>query len=107
MEKTVELSETKPFHESIVEAISMASSRDMECLATLIKATKIPKGHDNIAAAWNKRRKEMCWGNEDLGVLKALHNQKVVAERKQRIAVTKTFPVNPNENIACDYGDDD
>lgn len=43
----------RPFHETIVEAICRAQRlMEMECLATLIKATKIPKGHDEIIVAW-------------------------------------------------------
>lgn len=63
--------EQRPFHETIVDAIRQASSTQLECLATLIKATKVPKGHDEIIAAW----KAMCWG-KDLGVPASLLKQK-------------------------------
>ncbi|TSC91040.1 MAG: hypothetical protein G01um10142_150 [Parcubacteria group bacterium Gr01-1014_2] len=45
----------RPFHESIVEAIRCASYSDMMCLGMLINETKIPKGHDEILAAWQER----------------------------------------------------
>lgn len=45
----------KPFHESIVDSIQQVSSHDdMTTLGSLIKGTKIPKGHDAIVEAWNK-----------------------------------------------------
>lgn len=68
MQVTREPMSTRPFHETIVKAIRQASSVELECLATLIKATSIPEGHQEIIAAWNQRRKEMCWGTEDLDV---------------------------------------
>lgn len=66
----------RPFHEVVVEVIAVASNAELECLAGIIKATKIPKGHDDIIAAWNTRREEMCWGNVDLGVPADLNLQK-------------------------------
>jgi len=54
----------RPFHETIVEAIERASSSDLQCLATLIKATAIPVGHAKIINAWKKRIVEMAWSNE-------------------------------------------
>ncbi|MDO8579381.1 MAG: hypothetical protein Q7R72_00725 [bacterium] len=73
---------TRPFHETVVETINQASSSDMDCLAPLIKATTIPKGHDEIIVAWNKRRKEMGWGSEDLGVPANLLEQKQTSIKK-------------------------
>ena len=73
----------RPSHETIVEAIRRASSRELECLATLIKATKIPKGHDEIIATWNQRRQEMAWGSVDLGVPVDLLKQKQEAVEKE------------------------
>lgn len=66
----------RPFHEVIVTAICQASSAELQCLTTLIKTTKIPKGHDAIITAWNNRRKAMCWGDEDLGVPASVLEQK-------------------------------
>ena len=68
MPTATEQTATRPFHETIVEAIRCASSANMECLAMIIKATKVPKGHDAIIAAWEERRKAFCWGDEDFGV---------------------------------------
>ncbi len=52
----------RPFHESIVDAIRHASGSELKCLATLIKSTKVPKGHDEIIEAWNERKldDDMC-----------------------------------------------
>ncbi|MBI2482262.1 MAG: hypothetical protein HYV76_01730 [Candidatus Vogelbacteria bacterium] len=73
---------TRPFHETILEAIRQASSTELKCLATLIKATKVPKGHDEIVAVWNERRKAMCWDDEDLGVPANLLEQKQANAKK-------------------------
>lgn len=79
----------RPFHETIVDAIRGASSEELEFLATLIKATDIPKGHDEIIAAWDQRRKGMCWGDEDLGVPADLLEQKQEAAEKERAKAKK------------------
>lgn len=72
----------RPFHETVVDYINQASSAEMDGVALLIKMTKIPAGHDKIIVAWDKRRKEMCWGTEDLGVPAYLHAQKHAAMEK-------------------------
>ena len=81
------MSETKirrPFHETIVEAVHKASDEQMECLAEIIKTTKIPKGHDEIAAAWSQRRSELNWGEDkSLGVRVNLLEQKQEAVEKE------------------------
>lgn len=59
---------TQPFHETIVDAIRLASTTDLECLATLIKETSIPKNHDEIIAVWKQRSEGIGWGDTDLGV---------------------------------------
>lgn len=70
----------RPFHQTVVSAINRVSSTELECLAWLIKATDIPAGHDDIIAAWDKRRRDMLWGAEDLGVTAYLLEQKRTAE---------------------------
>jgi len=55
--KTTEQAATRPFHETVVEAIqrcSSPSSGEILRLFQLIKETKIPKGHDEIIAAIDK-----------------------------------------------------
>ncbi|TSC80072.1 MAG: hypothetical protein G01um101429_276 [Parcubacteria group bacterium Gr01-1014_29] len=75
--QTTEQATKHPFHETIVEVIGRASSRDLECLGALIKATNVPKGHDEIIAAWEKRRQELGWmPRQDLGVPADLLKQK-------------------------------
>lgn len=74
--------DSRPFHESLVDTILRASSAELELLATLIKSTKIPRNHDKIIAAWNQRRKELRWGNVDLGVPASLHEQQEAAAKK-------------------------
>ena len=73
----------RPFHETIIEAISRASSAELVALATLIKITKLPKGHDEIITAWNDRRKKMLWGDTDLGVPANLLEQKQAFVKKK------------------------
>ena len=82
MQTTTEKVATRPFHETIVEAIRRASDTDLLCLATLIKATKVPKGHNEIISAWNERRKALCWGDEDFDVPVSLLEQKQAGVKK-------------------------
>lgn len=56
----------RPFHETVVEAIHRASSAELGCLALLINATRIPKNHDEIIAAWNRRRESIGWEGENV-----------------------------------------
>ena len=73
--------ERKPFHESVVDAIRNASLRsEMRLLATLIRSTNIPRGHEEIAAAWKERCG--CLSMEDPGVLGDLEDQRRWAEAR-------------------------
>ncbi|MEK7596782.1 MAG: hypothetical protein AAB450_01570 [Patescibacteria group bacterium] len=74
----------RPFHETLIDAINQASSAEMDCLAFLIKITKIPRGYDEIIAAWKKRRRAILWGTEDLGVPAYLRAQKLAAMEKSK-----------------------
>lgn len=61
--------ELRPFHETIVDAISQASnSSALACLMALIEATKIPKGHDEIIVALRQRQIKLV-GLSDLGTV--------------------------------------
>ncbi|HNX11149.1 MAG TPA: hypothetical protein PKI61_03330 [bacterium] len=71
----------KPFHEAIISEIGHASISDLVFLAGLLKATKIPKEHDNIIAAWKKRTEEMTC--EDFGVSEDLLEQKKIQKSEQ------------------------
>ena len=74
-----------PLHESIVGAINRASYSDMRCLGTLISETKIPKGHDEISAAWSSRLGELIRETSELAdVLNVLQEQKREAEEKEK-----------------------
>jgi hypothetical protein len=59
------MSETKkrrPFHETIVDHIrEELDVDDLDSFGRLIMATKIPKNHDAIISAWEKR----CRGIDD------------------------------------------
>ncbi|MBI2406212.1 MAG: hypothetical protein HYW56_02660 [Candidatus Harrisonbacteria bacterium] len=65
----------RPFHETIVAAIRRASDEGLECLAPLIRDTKVPEGHDAIISAWNKRCLELGWGDRQFGVPENLREQ--------------------------------
>ncbi len=93
--QTTEQVAKRPFHETIVEAIRHASISDLQCLAVLIKATKIPAGHDEIIAAWNKAAWPGHTLHDDYGVPADLLEQKQEAtekakakEKEQTIAVS-------------------
>ena len=76
------MSERKPFHESIVDAIKEATNRtDMKLLEGLIKRTKIPKNHYAITLAWRQTCGIMGW-QDDHGVSVDLQEQKQEAEAK-------------------------
>ncbi len=78
MQKTEEQTR-RPFHETIVEAISRAPSDDLACLAKLIIATKVPKGHDEIITAWKKRT---VFFIDTFGVSASLLEQKQASAKK-------------------------
>ncbi len=83
--QTTEKPTKRPFHETIVDAIyHIDSSVDFAVLAPLIKATKIPKGHDEIIAAWNDRSNLLGHAGKDLfGVVADLRKQKQEATAKE------------------------
>jgi hypothetical protein len=85
----------RPFHESVIEAINRPSSgktralHRMDCLADLIKTTKIPAGHDEIIEAWKKRCQELSWSEESFGVIADLLEQKREAAKKEKAKAQK------------------
>lgn len=77
------MSEPKPFHEVVVDAILCCSGPKLEFLASIINATKIPKNHDLIINAWRTRSEEMGWDNEDQhGVIAHVSAQKELHQKK-------------------------
>ncbi len=74
----------RPFHETIMDAIAQVNSSDeLNLIATLIMATKIPKGHNEITTAWNQRLQEMGRArHEDRGVPRDLLEQKQEAAQE-------------------------
>ena len=82
----------RPFHKTIIDAIRGASNDDaLMNLGDLIKATKIPKGHDEIIAAWKQRIDRLGSPTifsknlfqKDYGVPADLLEQKQEAEKKK------------------------
>ena len=74
----------KPFHESIVEAISGASAGEMRILASLLRQTKVPNNHDQIIQAWTNRRRDLDLNDGfDQGLVEGLLEEKVEAEAKK------------------------
>lgn len=83
--------ERKPFHESVVDAINRADAAQLSFLGDLIKGTKIPKNHDEIVAAWEKRIQEVgiikglsVYRYCVAGVKASLFEQKAEAEEKAK-----------------------
>ena len=82
------MSARRPFHETIVDQIRDETSDaydDLDVLGRLIMATKIPKNHDAIIAAWKERIKET--DDEDgflASVLADLDVQKQEAAAEER-----------------------
>jgi hypothetical protein len=72
----------KPFHESAVEAIGVASIEEIACIGCLLMITKIPKDHDKIICAWNARCKELDWHKLETEVAEDLLVQKKEAGAK-------------------------
>lgn len=73
--------ELKPFHETIVEAILIATNEELVMLAFQLKRTLVPANHDQIITAWSLRLRQMCWDEEDdLGVPASLLLQRRLAE---------------------------
>ena len=74
----------KPFHESILGALEEVNSpKVMIALGSLIKETKIPKGHDAVISAWvmAMQRNDVT---EDHDVMESITKQKAVAEAKSK-----------------------
>lgn len=80
----------KPFHESVVNIINgvgtdkapFTNYEMMRVLAVLLKATKIPKGHDQIIEAW-KAQSQRFGLNDDLGVVGSILAQQKTAEEAE------------------------
>jgi len=72
------MADQRPFHETIVDSIKAARhAADMEVLAALIIATKIPANHDQIITAWAEQR-------DKLGLVGAWGVRASVAEQKPK-----------------------
>jgi len=71
----------RPFHETIVDAINGVVSDEMWPLLNLIKATVIPKNHDAIIEAINKKRAALGL-SKATGVIRYLRKQKALSEKK-------------------------
>ncbi len=73
----------RPFHETIVDEVRNAGTvEEMMVLVRLIKATSIPKGHDEIIEAWRLRCQAMGWS--PLNVTESLLEQKQEAADKEK-----------------------
>ncbi|PKM91289.1 hypothetical protein CVU82_01675 [Candidatus Falkowbacteria bacterium HGW-Falkowbacteria-1] len=74
------MSKLKPFHESIVDAIDLCQEKDIFILSSILVNTKIPKNHNVIIAAWEKKIEELSCPDYD--VVDAILEQKKEAEEK-------------------------
>lgn len=76
---------TKPFHESIVDAINDCRTIDkLEVFARLVLDTKIPQNHKKILDAFNRKGAELRWSYSFLKDLlkEKLSIEKAEAEKK-------------------------
>ncbi|MEK7452026.1 MAG: hypothetical protein AAB664_01695 [Patescibacteria group bacterium] len=73
----------RPFHETIVDAITTATSSQLVIIRTILKTTVIPKDWDIIIAAWQERCKDMRFDDE--GVIAHLEAEKVRVTRIQAL----------------------
>jgi|SRR3989344_2429974 len=73
-----------PFHETLLEAIKQASTGQLQILTKLIMTTKILQYHDEIFAAWDRRRRELGWWQGDsIPVRASLLAQKQATSEKK------------------------
>ncbi len=75
------LTEIRPFHETIVEAINGSSGSDFPALLALVGITIIPKNHNAIIGAINKKGKELGL-SQPFSVISHLRRQKKTAKAK-------------------------
>jgi hypothetical protein len=97
------MSERKPFHESIIDVLNNYKARPgdeyllLNFLGKLLRATKIPKGHNDLIAAWQGfiRRN---WGYFDdfWGVVDVLIEQRQEAEAKKAAKQKKEHQEAPH-----------
>jgi hypothetical protein len=78
MKKTEWIGKIRPFHETIVDEIKLASNHEIPQLIRIITSTIIPKNHDKIISAWKKRVYEVNWdcSGKDDNVVLHLRQQK-------------------------------
>ncbi len=81
---TDEAPKRRPFHETVVEEIYRASSSELELLGRLIKATQIPRGHNEIIKAWRHQWQKLGWRDDNSGVVANLLEQKREAAKKAK-----------------------
>jgi len=79
------MTEDRPFHETILDAIREACSAEgsvrlVDGLASLIKSTKIPKGHEAIVAEWKGLLDWYGWNDNPFGVVESVLRKKQEAE---------------------------
>lgn len=82
-----------PWHESVVSFINTASPMEMNFLARQLKATSVPKGHDEISNAWVSRQAELGWKGDDLGVPAEMTEQKSIADEKAKAKAQQSLSV--------------
>lgn len=80
--------EKRPFHESIIGTIKNVNVlSELALVETLLVATKIPKGHDEIIAALTEKAMDVRADGPDDAVLASILEQKrIAAEPKKAIS---------------------
>lgn len=91
------MSNPRPFHESIVEALRLARhEKDLQCLLQLIGMTKIPVNHDEILRAMCDACERFGFtGPDDLSKGSLLAQKREAAAKQKRGCLTEN-ECNPN-----------
>lgn len=77
----------KPFHEVVVEMIPQVGNEELGVLGSLLVRTTIPKDHEKILAAWNKRCTDLGWEPESIAYVAddiLLHKTEIEDAQKQK-----------------------
>lgn len=93
--------ERLPFHKWVVAALPKATKTDMKLFARQLKEIKLPAGsHEEIIAAWRKRRDKLKIAPGINGVVVALDADKEAVAK----ATTATAVEAPTLKLAVDKG---
>jgi hypothetical protein len=105
----------RPFHEAIICVIQSSRGSELVPIARILEGTVIPKGHDEIVAAWRSKAKEQGFTEDSIeGVAQSLllHKKEQVEKNELETVVHRNHifvkaPYEPPSiNWAAGLGDD-